>query len=309
VSQHRRIDLGDSRAVAPTRAAMSSRDPAPWKVEDLAKPPEADPGREVQFCPILGLPIVPALRVRALPGFHLLSLDAGKEAIARGFYVAFGDKFPCHNLEYLHPDDKVFICTEDNKAFLNEMSMRYHRYIGHELMVRKAERKRMRDRAEELKVRRRQQLAAVAPAEPPMQTQELPQKRRRQFSQDSAPSAVAAPAVADPYQSATEDSFVAPAAAAADPYLAATETVEAAPAPAPAADLAAPVAVATPSPAVAAPHSPPVPSVAAPLAAAPAAHADDDMYEEMGSAQPPKSSSAYANAIGAMLGDDFDDED
>merc|ERR1719336_1184430 len=92
-------------------------------------------------------------RVRTLPGFHLLSLDAGKEALARGSYVAFGTQFPCQNLEYLHPDDKVFICPEDHKAFLNQMSMQYHKYIRHELEERKSERKRLRARAAERKAR------------------------------------------------------------------------------------------------------------------------------------------------------------
>jgi len=132
---------------------MSGSNKEPATVEDLVKPIEAEAGREIQFCPIRQLPILPSLRVRTLPGFHLLSLDAGKEALARGFYTVFGEKFPCRNLEYLHADDKVFICAEDNKAFLNEMSMRYHRYIGHELKERKAERKRLRERAEERKVR------------------------------------------------------------------------------------------------------------------------------------------------------------
>merc|ERR1719336_192403 len=119
-------------------------------------------------------------RVRTLPGFHLLSLDAGKEALARGSYVAFGTQFPCQNLEYLHPDDKVFICPEDHKAFLNQMSMQYHRYIRHELEERKAERKRLRARAVERKARSEAHAAAQ------VQQRQQPRVQPRQQQQQPA---------------------------------------------------------------------------------------------------------------------------
>merc|ERR1719507_158619 len=165
---------------------------------DLARAPEAEPGREVMFCPILGLPIVPALRVRTLPGFHLVSLDAGKEALARGSYQVLGQRFPCQSLEYLHPDDKVFICAEDNKAFLNEMSMRYHRYIGHELKERKAERKRLRERAEERKGRSAaHQAAQLQLKEQQQQRQVRPQTSRfeQQLTQQQTPAQSAQPPI------------------------------------------------------------------------------------------------------------------
>ncbi|CAE8648900.1 unnamed protein product, partial [Polarella glacialis] len=56
---------------------------------------EAEAGKELQFCPVRGTPIQRGYRVRALPGFHLLSLDAGKEAMARGSYEAYGKKWMC----------------------------------------------------------------------------------------------------------------------------------------------------------------------------------------------------------------------
>ncbi|CAK0799109.1 unnamed protein product, partial [Prorocentrum cordatum] len=93
------------RAALPGTARMAAR--------DICYVVEADAGREVQFCPIRGLPITRGCRVRTLPGYHLLSLDAGKEALARGSYEAFGEQFPCQGLEYLHPDDKIFTCAED----------------------------------------------------------------------------------------------------------------------------------------------------------------------------------------------------
>ncbi|CAE7915682.1 unnamed protein product [Symbiodinium sp. KB8] len=121
----------------------------PMTMEALVGGLETEPGSEPHFCPVKALPIKRTHRVRTLPGFHLLCLDAGKEAMARGSYEAFGQRFHCESLEYLHQDDKVFICPQDQKAFLNQMSMRYHQYIRHELQERKEERKRLRERAEE----------------------------------------------------------------------------------------------------------------------------------------------------------------
>lgn len=112
-----------------------------------------EPGNEAQFCPVLGLPLKRTHRVRTLPGFHLMSLDAGKEAMAQGSYEAFSQRFKCEGLEHLHPEDRVFVCPQDNKAFLNQMSMRYHQYIRHELEERKVERKRLQQRAEERRAR------------------------------------------------------------------------------------------------------------------------------------------------------------
>mmetsp|Transcript_11094 Transcript_11094/g.29409 ORF Transcript_11094/g.29409 Transcript_11094/m.29409 type:complete len:325 (-) Transcript_11094:63-1037(-) len=169
---------------------------------------ELEPGMEVQFCPVQNLPISRGGRVRTLPGFHLLSLGAGREALARGSYQAFGQKFVCNDLEYLHPDDRVFICAEDHKAFLNQMSMQYHRYICHELSERKAERKRLRERAAERQARS----AAHA------------QQRRNQAQQQAA-GAKAATEAATPL--ATNDPYLADAASGTkvvdDPYGAAAE--------------------------------------------------------------------------------------
>lgn len=156
--------------------------------QDLACAVEPEPGREFQFCPIRQLPIVRHQRVRALPGFHLLSLDAGKEALARGFYDAYGKQFPCQNLEYLHPDDKVFLCPEDHKAFLNQMSMQYHRYICHELEERKEERKRLRARAVERKARSEAHAAQA-------------QQRQQQAQMHALTQALPQPAVQHPVKS------------------------------------------------------------------------------------------------------------
>eukprot|EP00439_Symbiodinium_sp_Y106_P033402 s4355_g4.t1 len=125
----------------------------PMTMEALVGGLETEAGSEPHFCPVKALPIKRTHRVRTLPGFHLLCLDAGKEAMARGSYEAFGQRFHCESLEYLHQDDKVFVCPQDQKAFLNQMSMRYHQYIRHELQDRKEERKRLRERAEERKAR------------------------------------------------------------------------------------------------------------------------------------------------------------
>lgn len=122
-------------------------------MEDHMFASEVEVDNDVVFCPIRGLPIIRSQRVRTLPGFHVLSLGAGREALARGYYHAFGQKFPCHDLEHLHQDDRVYICKEDRKAFLNQMSMQYHRYICHELEERKKERKRLRERAAERQAR------------------------------------------------------------------------------------------------------------------------------------------------------------
>merc|ERR1719230_195186 len=119
----------------------------------LAVCTEPEAGQEVQFCPVRNLPIVRRQRVRTLPGFHVLSLDAGREALAQGSYKAYGQSFTCTGLEYLHPEDKVFVCDLDHKAFLNHMSMQYHRYIRHELEERKGEKKRLRERAVERQAR------------------------------------------------------------------------------------------------------------------------------------------------------------
>eukprot|EP00927_Polykrikos_kofoidii_P020395 TRINITY_DN1965_c0_g1_i1.p1 TRINITY_DN1965_c0_g1~~TRINITY_DN1965_c0_g1_i1.p1 ORF type:complete len:344 (+),score=67.47 TRINITY_DN1965_c0_g1_i1:75-1106(+) len=198
---------------------------------DYAYVVETEPGLEIQFCSVLGLPIEKGHRVRTLPGFHLLSLSAGREALARGSYQAFGQKFPCHDLEYLHPEDRAFICAEDNKMFLNQMSMQYHRYINHELGERKEERKRLRERAAE---RHARSVAHAAAQQKQQQQQEREQKRaRRQQAAATADgsgggvggAAVNASVGADPYLPAdtsattlaTEDPY---GAAAEDPYLA-----------------------------------------------------------------------------------------
>mmetsp|Transcript_101661 Transcript_101661/g.270388 ORF Transcript_101661/g.270388 Transcript_101661/m.270388 type:complete len:348 (-) Transcript_101661:106-1149(-) len=341
--------------------------------DDRACSVELESGKELLFCPIRGLPVVRSQRVRALPGFHLLSLDAGKEALARGSYDAYGDQFPCQNLEYLHPEDKVFICPEDHKAFLNQMSMQYHRYICHELEERKEERKRLRARAAERKARseaqaaqaqQRQQLQAqvlakgqaqpqgqaqaAAPQVVPLQGQLLAPPR------PAAPSAVPAAAAhnaaaatsaaalagadaaaqllaagdlepaEEPALAATDDPYAA-AAAGEDPYLetsapeAATTAIPSAASPAPAA--AGPAAAGGVTAPSAAESAATVPSALAAVlegtqpAATPmprvAVAEEEDLYGDIGEREAKRSrtASTYATAMGAILSEDFDEDE
>lgn len=222
---------------------MGAAPDKPLTLEELAAPAELEPGREVHFCPIQGLPIRRSQRVRALPGFHLLSLEAGKEAVARGYYDAFGQRFACVHLEHLHPDDKVFVCAEDHKAFLNQMSMQYHRYIRHELEERKAERKRMRARAEERKIR-----AEKA-------------KQQAQAQAQAAPRAPAAPAAAPaaPSRPSALRHTTQPAAAAAAPEAAAGSKPKKQKKEQPTAPLTPAAALAPPTPGTEAAAAPPKP--------------------------------------------------
>lgn len=167
----------------------------------LAWAPKLEPGQEVLFCPVRKLPIQRDARVRTIPGFHILSLDAGKEALARGSYKACGDKdFSCTDLQYLHPDDKVFTCEEDGKQFLNEMSLHYHRYIRFELEERKEERKRLRERAAERKAKRDAVLNVPPTTNPPAKDVLLPSGwKATSASPSTKESAVPAKVVKDPY--------------------------------------------------------------------------------------------------------------
>lgn len=312
----------------------------PLTVDGLACPTEPEGGRELHFCPVRGLPIERSQRVRALPGFHLLSLDAGKEALARGSYQAFGQQFPCQNLEYLHVDDKVFICAEDHKAFLNQMSMQYHRYIRHELEERKAERKRLRARAQERKVRsevhaaqahQRQQQAQNQPQQlqQPPQSQQ-PQKQQSQLESPAQLEGVAsstratidavissvASNEAEADDDAMEDPYAVPVIAA-DPYSEAGATSARA-ATSPAVDAVSgsasqTAAVKRVAGALArAADKLPAQTTTEPLGAGPESAAEElaDLYGDIGDdqAKRQKTASDYASAIGAMM-DDFDEDE
>eukprot|EP00811_Abedinium_folium_P001519 NODE_11390_length_1290_cov_3.677558.p1 GENE.NODE_11390_length_1290_cov_3.677558~~NODE_11390_length_1290_cov_3.677558.p1 ORF type:complete len:317 (+),score=112.05 NODE_11390_length_1290_cov_3.677558:122-1072(+) len=182
--------------------------------------PEVEVHSEVVFCPIENLPIVRSQRVRTLPGFHVLSLCAGKQAVARGYYDAFGQRFPCHDLEYLHPEDRIYVCPEDRKAFLNKMSMQYHRYICHELGERKVERKRLRERVAERQAR---SLAHAAQ----LQQQRLQQAAEaRQWRREPLRLGTAtAPAIAPPATALSDAASL--LLVTNDPYLAAPTTAAA----------------------------------------------------------------------------------
>jgi len=283
---------------------------------------EVDQGSEIQFCPILQQPIIRSQRVRSLPGFHLLSLGAGREALARGYYEAFGQRFSCTELEYLHPDDKVFICVEDHKAFKNRMSMQYHRYIRHELEERKLERKRMRERAAE---RQERSLAHAARQQQLQQAPPLPaltagsSAGREADPRTVSTSSVAPPAAITAGAEATNDPYgdSAESGVTHDPY--AVEDGE------PPSDAPVPVAVpiSTASTTVASSKppalAPPPVAVAQPKqeaevkapVKAPATDDDDDLYGDMGGPEvkKQKTASTYASAIGAMMTDDFDEDE
>lgn len=253
---------------------------------------EAEPGNETQFCPIRGLPIVRSQRVRTLPGYHLLSLDAGRQALALGSYQAFGETFACNDLHYLHPEDKVFICSEDHKAFLNQMSMQYHRYICHELGERKAERRRMRERAAERQARSAAHQQAQA------------ERRGKKAKHD--------PYLADP---------PAGSHATVDPYLtdagdAAAKDVPAVVPPVSSAPVASTVPLESKPSAKAVRSAATEVKKAAPVAASQASlkipsddEGGDDLYEDLDSRKQTKTTSSYATAVGAMLDGNFDDDD
>ncbi|CAL1152688.1 unnamed protein product [Cladocopium goreaui] len=263
-----------------------------------------EPGTEAQFCPVLKLPIKRTHRVRTLPGFHLLSLEAGKEAMAQGSYEAFSQRFRCEGLEHLHPEDKVFICPQDNKAFLNQMSMRYHQYIRHELQERKAERKRLRERAEERRARadrhRQPDVARLGPTgtpttPPPGDKNEPGAKIRRvtweqgtQFNKDS-PEVPQVPVVHEatsPWKRRSE----------ADPRLAAPPVAK-------------PVAPLTPATPVT-PMTPVVPESSI-VTEKPLPSEEDDLYGNIGGneAKDQPTGSSYASAMNAMLKGDFEDDE
>lgn len=333
--------------------------------EGIAYVPETEPGHEVQFCPIRNLPIIRSQRVRALPGYHLLCLAAGREALARGYYTAFQTKFQCTDLEYLHIDDKVFICPEDHKAFLNQMSMQYHRYIRYELEERKAERKRLRERAVErlarsaAQLQQRQQAQQLQQAQQAQQEEQARQQdprgqtaatdpvvggktsslatapRQGEVAPDRrgtpVPVVVATPAPTgtavgtdasnqllatnDPYLgTAAEDPYAA-VPTAEDPYLDASEATAAT------ADASAtPAATSPPNPAATPPAT--TAAEAAPTAAVhgqkrpapprkPMAAEEEDLYGDVADREvkSKRASSTYAAAVGAMLVDDFDEDD
>lgn len=279
----------------------------------LTHVPDPEAGKEVQFCPIQGLPIHRGQRVRTLPGFHLISLGAGRQALALGHYEAFGKSFPCHDLEYLHADDKVFICAEDHKAFLNQMSMQYHKYIRHELEERKAERKRLRERAKERSAR------SVAHAKQ-LEQRAAQVKQKRPAEPATARQPPSSPSKASPKVSAADDPYLgavaAPAAATIDPYLGAvaTPTLAAVASPAGAtepqpAELPPPLLLAPEPAAAACPAASAVPAAPAPVRPQPVE--EDDLYGDVAgsAAKKQRSTSTYASAIGSMLANDFDEED
>jgi len=109
----------------------------------------------INFCPVRGVPIVREGRVRTVPGRHILSVEAGNEAMASGFYRVFGQDHPCTDLEILHPDDNVFLCDKDKTSFLTEASLNYHQYINFDLRKKRNERALIEHRNAER--RRRQQ--------------------------------------------------------------------------------------------------------------------------------------------------------
>eukprot|EP00930_Biecheleria_cincta_P002058 TRINITY_DN103115_c0_g1_i1.p1 TRINITY_DN103115_c0_g1~~TRINITY_DN103115_c0_g1_i1.p1 ORF type:complete len:319 (-),score=84.00 TRINITY_DN103115_c0_g1_i1:36-992(-) len=311
----------------------------PMTLESLVSSVEPEPGTEPVFCPVRGLPVKRGFLARTLPGFHVLSLEAGKEALARGKYEAFGKSFVCEGLEYLHTDDKIFICEQDNKAFLNHMSMRYHQYIRHELEERKQERRRMRERAEERKARserHRQQ-----PEREVQSARSLPTANAGQAAASSpakASSASQAPGASKSAASSLKQSKAKPGdapegaqpaqAAQEDPYLD-TPMVKAEPEPTdvpvptdavPATQpRVAPIAQASPA-AVPAPAPVPPPRPAAPVAALPKPlppvtavkrEVTEDLYGDIGESESKKqkTGSSYANAMSAMLGGDFEDDE
>eukprot|EP00931_Biecheleriopsis_adriatica_P038451 TRINITY_DN22026_c0_g5_i1.p1 TRINITY_DN22026_c0_g5~~TRINITY_DN22026_c0_g5_i1.p1 ORF type:complete len:273 (-),score=67.53 TRINITY_DN22026_c0_g5_i1:7-825(-) len=265
----------------------------PMTMEALVGGVDSEPGYEPQICPVYGLPIKRTHRVRALPGFHLLSLGAGKEAMALGSYEAFGKTFICEGLDYLHPDDKAFICPEDHKAFLNQMSMRYHQYIRHELEERKAERKRLRERAEERKARadrhKQQPEAAHARNLPAAAVPAANNMLRTGTVSAGMPVTTPEPQL----QGVRED-----------PYM------EAAPAVAvkqEASELPRPPVAAPPAPMLA---SDPRQNVANPAPGA-APPDEEDLYGDIseGEAKRQKTGSSYATAMNAMLSGDFEDDE
>ncbi|CAE7241718.1 unnamed protein product [Symbiodinium pilosum] len=254
----------------------------PMTMEALVGGLEPEGGFDPQFCPVKALPIKRTHRVRTLPGFHLLCLDAGKEAMARGSYEAFGQRFQCEGLEYLHQDDKVFVCPQDQKAFLNQMSMRYHQYIRHELQERKAERKRLRERAEERKARadrHRQQpepaRAVVANPTPAV----FPDPAGLDVKHNLVSSVPETPPPVNNEDFPEAKSSSKPRNEA-DPRLASTLT--------------------------------PLPVQTTPLTPPPSTVPADDLYGDLGGEQESKrqkTGSTYASAMTAMMTDDFDDDD
>jgi len=315
----------------------------PMTLESLVSSVEPEPGTEPIFCPVRGLPVKRGFLARTLPGFHVLSLEAGKEALARGKYEAFGKSFVCEGLEYLHMDDKIFVCEQDNKAFLNQMSMRYHQYIRHELEERKQERRRMRERAEERKARserhrqqpeREAQSARALPAANAGQAAASSSAKASTASQAPGASKAAAnslnqskampgeaPEGAQPAQTAQEDPYLEMPMVKAEPeptdVPVPTDAVPATqPGPRP---RVAPVTQASPAP-VPAPAPVPPPRPAAPVAALPKplppvtpvkTEAAEDLYGDFGEseAKKQKTGSSYASAMSAMLVGDFEDDE
>jgi len=316
--------------------------------QDIVHVLEPEPGLEVHFCPILALPILREQRVRTLPGFHLLSLAAGREALARGSYQLHGQKFPCNSLEYLHPYDKVFICAEDHKAFLNLTSMHYHRYICHELEKRMAERRRLRERAAERQARsqahaaqrqhqarreaheRQREVAAPANASVLTQTSSgsgktlpMPVKGR---PVSASPAAVAGADAASQLLFATNDPYLggnAPPqhaeeafATVVDPYL---DTPNESHGPARAGGTGA--SVNRRAPPLPSPGKRPLPLATGSTSVTPtlsnttpvtrSVPSEDDVYGDMAERGPKRQrpASAYATAIDSILTNDFDEDE
>mmetsp|Transcript_80066 Transcript_80066/g.138971 ORF Transcript_80066/g.138971 Transcript_80066/m.138971 type:complete len:320 (-) Transcript_80066:51-1010(-) len=317
--------------------------------ESVGFAPEPESGNEIQFCPIRQLPIVRNQRVRTLPGFHLLSLSAGREALAVGYYQAFGQRFVCTDLEYLHVDDKVFVCAEDHKAFLNQMSMQYHRYIRYELEERKAERKRMKERAAERQARSAAHAAQLQQKKEQVQQKaQLRQKENQAAADPRSPAPAAKPGVSgtpstsaaeQTSQLAVDDPYAAVPVAMDDPYAApedpyqdgATEASTAAQKAGaaskvpgglgqagsgsrPAATEASATSVPAATPVAASVAAGPAPANLAAKSASPPPRKEapeDDLYGDVADREvkKPRTASTYATAIGAMMTDDFDEDE
>jgi len=139
--------------MVPTISIMPSKPRTVSILSEVISEKEAN----ISFCPIKGLPMIDEMRVRTIPGFHIISYEAGMEAKQKGSYEAFGETFECTDLEILHKDDKVFVCEEDKKMFLTKASKEYYQYIHFELEAKKNERQRLFERNEERKKLRARQ--------------------------------------------------------------------------------------------------------------------------------------------------------
>ncbi|CAD7936201.1 unnamed protein product [Amoebophrya sp. A25] len=130
----------------------------------------------VPFCPIRNAPICPEGRARSLPGFHLMSIDAAREALPSGRYRAYGSEYVIRDFEVLHPKDTVYECEVCHKVFLNQGSLQYHHYLKHEMKNTLRDKQRLRDAAERRK-RQREEMQQK------MQEQQQQQQKMQQEQQ------------------------------------------------------------------------------------------------------------------------------